>query len=131
MSLPSTLGAINLLPDVEKRAIYTRVIPTELIVRFQLNSYLVDKEGHDLIQLKAIPGSSSVELSLYHKYGFRDPILYGHITDTLNGQLHILLYILNDPDSQRFNVDQLPNGTPTKFGIRHRNIEADNTLIKK
>lgn len=125
MSLPSTLGAINQLPDVEKRVIYTRVIPLELIDRFHLNPYFVNKKGQDLLRLKAAPGSTSVELSLYHKYGFQDPIIYGHITDTINGQLHILLYILNDPESHRFNVDQLRDGTPTKFGISHRNFEAE------
>jgi hypothetical protein len=125
MSLPSTLGAINQLPKSEKRLLYIRVIPPKILDHFHLNPYLVDKEGRDLLWLKAAPGSTSVELSLYHRYGFRDPLVYGHITDTINGQLHILLYILNDPESPRFDIDQLPNGTPTKFGTRHRNIEAE------
>jgi hypothetical protein len=125
MPLPSTLGAINQLPESEKRAIYMRVIPPELLDRFKLNPYLVDKYGQDLLLLKASPGSTSVEMSLYHKQGFQDPIVYGHITDTINGQLHILLYILNDPESPRFKVDQLPDGTPTKFGISHRNLDAE------
>lgn len=125
MPLPSTLGAINQLPESEKRAIYMRVIPSELLDRFRLNPFLVDKFGQDLLLLKASPGSTNVEMSLFHKHGFQDPIVYGHITDTINGQLHILLYILNDPDSPRYNVDQLPNGTPTKFGISHRNLNAE------
>jgi hypothetical protein len=36
-------------------------------------------------------------MRLYHKVDFPDPILYAHLTDTMNGQIHVLLYILNDP----------------------------------
>ena len=130
MSLPSTLSGINQLQSTEKRTIYTRVIPPELLDKFKLSPFLVDKDGHDLLKLNAPPDSTSVELFLYHKYGFPDPILYGHITDTINGKLHILLYVLNDPDSPRFDVDRLPDGTATEFGIRHRNIEAEISAMK-
>ncbi len=84
----STIGGVNLLSEHEKREIYRRVIPQELFERFKLNPYLVDKNGNSLISLKCKPGSTSVELSLYHEFGFRDPILYGHLTDTMNGQIH-------------------------------------------
>lgn len=126
----STIGGINLLPDHEKREIYRRVIPGELIERFKLNPYFTDNAGNSLIKLKCKPGSTSVELSLYHEHGFRDPILYGHLTDTMNGQIHILLYVLNDPTSPRFDVDVMPDGTPTKFGTFRRNIEAERDALQ-
>jgi hypothetical protein len=47
-----------------------------------------------------------------HKIDFPDPILYAHLTDTINGQIHVLLYILNDPDSPRFDVDKMPTAHP-------------------
>ena len=125
MSMPSTIGAINLLPEGEKRRIYTGIIPPVLFERFDLNPSLITAEGHDLLQLVCPPGSTSLELSLYHQAEFPDPIMYGHITDTLHGQLHILLYVLNNPDSPRFHIDRLPDGTPTKLGAEHRNIKAE------
>ena len=70
-------------------------------------------------------GASDVEMSLYHQADFPDPILYAHLTDTMNGQIHVLLYILNDPDATRFDVDKMPDGTPTRFGILKRNVEAE------
>lgn len=130
MSPPSTIGGINVLPVAEKRRLYSRIIPPEIFDRFHLNPFLTDVEGRDLLLLNCPKGSSSAELSLYHKHGFEDPILYGHITDTLNGQLHILLYNLNDPDSPRFDVDRLPDGTLTKFGTRSRNVEAEIAAMK-
>jgi acetoin utilization protein AcuC len=64
-------------------------------------------------------------MALYHRHGFPDPVVYGHVTDTLNGQLHILLYIINDPTGPRFDVDRMPDGQPTQFGTRARNLPAE------
>ena len=126
----STIGGINLLPTHEKREIYRSIIPDELLERYELNPYLSDIQGRSLLNLKARPGSSSVEISLYHEYGFRDPILYGHLADTMNGQIHILLYILNDPASPRFDVDVMPDGEPTRFGTSRRNLEAERNALQ-
>ncbi|MEA3350969.1 MAG: hypothetical protein U9Q82_10135 [Chloroflexota bacterium] len=125
MTAPSTIGGINLLPMAEKRRIYTHIIPPELVDRFHINPYLTDRNGHDLMHLDCPSGSTSTELSLYHRHGFPDPILYGHITDTINGHLHILLYVLNDPNSRRFDIDRIPNGSLTQLGVEHRNIDAE------
>jgi hypothetical protein len=121
---PSTIGGINSLPEKEKRAVYTRVIPRDLIERFHLPA-LDSQRIQNFLQFKFAPGSSDVEMSLFHEENFPDPILYGHLTDTLNGQIHILLYILNDPDSPRYNVDRMPDGLTTKFGTLRRNLDAE------
>jgi len=120
--IPSTIGGINRLPEQEKREIYSRYIPLDLIEKFGLGDLQHNK---DLLRFRFAEGSSDVEMMLYHQIGFPDPILYAHLADNINGQLHILLYILNDPDSPRFDVDRMPDGSPTQFGIRKRNIEAE------
>ncbi len=130
MSTPSTLGGINLLPEAEKRQLYARMIPMQLLARFHLNPYLVDRHGNDLLVLNSSYGSSSAEISLFHKADFPDPILYGHLTDTMNGQIHILLYVLNDPDSLRFDIDRLPDGTLTQLGAKYRHIDAEISAIE-
>ncbi len=122
--LPSTIGGINLLPEEQKRAIYSQVIPQELIDRFNMPGKDTTR-FKGLFEFKFRPGASDVELSLYHEQHFPDPVLYGHLTDTVSGQIHVLLYILNDPDSPRFNVDRLPDGSPTRFGTLKRNLEAE------
>lgn len=122
---PSTISGINRLPPQEKEAIFTRLIPDELIAHFQIPPNWQDASGNTLLKINSRDGSSAAEMELRHIHDFPDPILYGHITDTLNGQVHVLLYILNDPASPRFDVDRLPDGTPTQFGTTHRNIEAE------
>lgn len=123
--MPSTISGINRLPRAEKRAHYVQTIPPELLEAFHIPPSLQDAEGRDLLELKCPAGSSDAEMSLFHYAGAPDPVFYGHIADTLSGQIHILLYGLNDPTIQRFNVDRLPDGTKTKFGTQHRNLKAE------
>jgi hypothetical protein len=127
---PSTINGVNRLAEEVKRDIYTRLIPPPLFETFNLSDDLKDSAGNDLLDLKSPTGSSSTELALYHQHGFRDPVLYGHITDTLNGQIHVLLYILNDPGSPRFDVDRMPDGRPTEFGTRCRNLAAEQAAME-
>lgn len=122
---PTTITGINKLPEQEKREIYTRMIPKDLLDRFNLSEDFHDQYGNDLLSFKYQSGSPSVEMVLKHKIDFIDPIQYGHLTDTLNGQIHVLLYILNDPESPRFDVDRLPDGQKTVFGTQSRNIDAE------
>jgi hypothetical protein len=124
---PSTIGGINKLPENEKRTIYARYVPKELIEKFGLRDLTSNK---DLLQFRFAAGSSDVEMRLYHQAGFPDPILYAHLTDTLNGQIHVLLYILNDPASARFDVDKMPDDAPTKFGTLRRNIKAEKAALE-
>ena len=124
---PSTIGGVNKLPEAEKRAIYARYIPKELIEKFNLSQLA---QNEDLLKFRFASGSSDVEMYLYHQVGFPDPLLYAHLTDTLNGQIHILLYILNDPNAPRFDVDKMPDGSRTRFGTLKRNIEAEKAAME-
>ena len=123
---PSTIGGINQLTEHEKREIYARYIPAELIEKFNLHDLA---HNQDLLQFHFAPGSSDVEMRLYHQVDFPDPILYAHLADNITGQIHVLLYILNDPSSPRFDVDKMPDGRPTQFGIRIRNLEAETAAL--
>ncbi len=123
----STIGGINKLPEEEKRSIYSRYIPRELIERYDLPGLT---ERQDLLQFRFAEGSSDVEMRLYHQPDFPDPVLYAHLADTMNGQIHVLLYILNDPESPRFDVDRMPDGSPTRFGTLKRNLEAEKAAME-
>ncbi len=125
----STIGGINLLPEAQKREIYSRIVPKQLLERFKLPA-LDTMRAESFLKFKSAPGSTDVEMSLYHETRFPDPILYGHLTDTMNGQIHVLLYILNDPDAPRFNVDRMPDGSMTRFGTLQRNLEAEQAALR-
>ena len=127
---PTTISGINRLPQTQKREIYSRLIPPELLTIFNLSTDLVDDSGNDLLKLNCPSGSTTTEMQLHHRIDFPDPILYGHITDTLNGQLHILLYVLNNPNSPRFDVDRMPDGSKTVFGTKIRNLDAEKAAME-
>lgn len=127
---PSTISGINRLPEPKKRELYARVVPPALLERFGIDPGFKNAAGQDLLVINAPPGSSGTEMGLYHQADFPDPVLYGHITDTINGQLHVLLYVLNDPDSPRFDTDRMPDGTPTQFGTQTRNLAAEQAAME-
>lgn len=122
---PTSIAGINMLPWEEKLAIYSRFIPNELMEAFSIPSSFADESGNVLLSISCDEGSSDVEVDLRHQFGAEDPLLYAHLTDTMNGQIHVLLYVVNDPTSPRFDVDRLPDGTPTRFGVLARNSEAE------
>ena len=124
---PSTIGGINKLPENEKRATYARYIPKELIKKFNLSDLT---NNQDLLKFRFAEGSSDVEMMVYHQKDFPDPILYAHLADSMHGQIYVLLYILNNPVSPRFSVDKMPDGRPTQFGIRIRNIDAEKAAMQ-
>ena len=120
-----SIAALNQHPENEKRDIYTRFIPPEILVRFGISHDFKDVLGNNLLNLKCRPGSTDAVLELKHAVDAEDPLLYTHLTDTMNGQIHVLLYIVNDPNSPRYDVDKMPDGTKTEFGIFRRNLEAE------
>jgi acetoin utilization protein AcuC len=126
----SSIATILRLPHSEQRNLFLQLIPREVIDKFQLNSNMIDDEGRDLICLSGEADTQSLEVSIFHEYGFEDPLIYCHITDTLNNQIHVLLYIMNDPSSPRFDVDIMPDGTRTIFGAEVRNLEAEQAAME-
>jgi hypothetical protein len=129
MSLPSTIAGLNDLPLEIKRDTYSKIIPPELLDMFNISSDLIDTTGVDLFHLTCDPGTSDVELALYNSADAQDPIIFGHLTDTIHGQLHILLYGMNNVNTPRFDVDKLPDGTKTNFGYNKRNLAAEEEAL--
>ena len=125
MSTPRSIASVNSLPHDEKTTIYRRFIPHSLMEKFEIVDGFLDQNGNNLLSIKCREGTTDVVLDLRHKVDAPDPLLYAHLADTLNGQIHVLLYIVNNPNSPRFDVDRMPDGSPTKFGIFKRNIEQE------
>lgn len=127
---PRSISAVNKLDFEMKVDIYTRFIPEPLLDRFQIPPTFVDSSGNQLLRLRCEPGTVDVVIELKHVFDALDPLLYAHLTDTVNGQIHVLLYVVNDPTSERFDIDRMPDGTKTQFGIFKRNIDAEEAAMK-
>jgi len=121
-----SIGGLNKLSESDRLDHVRLLIPPALFERYHINpDTFADEEGCPLVNWVGAPGTTSVEFSLYHQHAATDPLMYFHITDTISLQLHILLAVVNDPDSPRFDVDRMPDGSKTHFGIFKRNLEAE------
>jgi hypothetical protein len=122
---PRSIGSVNQLPQPVKEALYARFIPDLLMTQFAIPRDFRDAQGRRLLDLRCASGATDVVLALRRRADDPDPVLYAHLTDTVMGQVHVLLYVVNDPESQRFDVDRMPDGTPTQFGTARRNLAAE------
>ncbi|MCP4537468.1 MAG: hypothetical protein GY832_10010 [Chloroflexi bacterium] len=124
-----SIGQINRLSTEQMLQVYRQLVPLEILHRFRIDPHtLADSEGRVLYECQ--PGISSVEVSLRHTWDAQDPALYLQLADTPNNQIEVVLFIVNDPYSERFNTDRLPDGTLTYFGTLERNIEEEKRAMR-
>ncbi len=116
-----SIGQVNALPEEERSRAYQSLLPLDVLRRFD-----IDLEGRssdtDSSLFTIAPKRTSVALALRHVPDAEDPLLYLQLADTTTGQIEVVMFIVNDPDSDRFDTDHLPDGTPTHFGTVRRNI---------
>ncbi len=125
MNFPPSIREINQLPDAEKSQIYATLIP-ELVFRdYQIDPNTLTRHGKPAVFFQYRPGSRALELWVKRDPADRDPIIYLNMCDTFTHQLLVLLVVVNDPDSPRFNIDIDLEGNPTLFGTTTRNLFAE------
>jgi len=126
---PNTIRGINDLPPADKDAIYQTLIPAWVYSMFGISpDNMID--GAPSIRKRCPAGSSTVELSVFHVAGATEPVIYLHMGDTLTSQLIVLLVVINDPASPRFDVDVDEHGRPNALGTRVRNIRQEQRALE-
>jgi hypothetical protein len=125
-----SIAGVNRLAEAERWQVYAGLIPAELLQAVHISASLRDSQGRALLTVHARSGGPDVVLTLHHEVGAPDPVLFAHLTDTIHGQVHVLLYIINDPFSPRFDVDVMPDGRSTRFGTVLRNLEAETKALE-
>lgn len=126
-----SIAGLNNLTASEKLSYLKLIVPVRLLESFGINPHtLADAQGQLLAFWEGQPGQSDVEVSLYRQLTDEDPVVYFHLTDTLSQQIHILLAVINDPDSPRFDIDRLPDGISTHFGTVARNLPAEEAALQ-
>ncbi len=122
----ASLREINRLPDPIRRAIYRTLIPDFLLERYGIDPVtLSDPEGRPLVEIEAPTGSPDVRIRIWRRADDRDPLVDLHFAETMHNQIIVLLFMTNDPESPRFDVDRDWQGRPTKYGTMGRNIEME------
>jgi hypothetical protein len=125
-SLLNSLATINELPEDVRDQVYHTLLLDDLMERFNIDKVtLCNPRGEKVVIVDASPHTGLVEIRLWRQLGDRDPALYIQLVDTVNNQMLVLLFVTNDPDAPRFQVDRDWGGEPTKFGTLTRNREAE------
>lgn len=129
--LPHTIREINDLAEVDKHEIYKRLLPQWVYEKYGINAdNPEERRNPPIIYFRCPKGSRAVEVIVKQRATDLDPLFYINIADTLNHQLIVLLIIVNDPDSPRYNTDFDKYGNPTQFGTITRNIPAEIEAMK-
>ncbi len=119
-----SIAQINALPADQRAQVYSSLLPLDIISQFEIDLG-IDAGSLSSSFFSIVPKRTSVKLSLRHVPDADDPLLYLQLADTTMGQIEVILFIVNDPSSERFDIDRLPDGTPTYFGTLRRNIEEE------
>ncbi len=130
MNIPSSIREINALPDKEKQSIYKLLLPDWLYTTYDIDRDSLTKNGLALVKFRCPNGSRAVEIIAKRDISDRDPLLYVNIADTFNNQLLVLLVVVNDLDSPRFDTDIDEYGNSTQFGTTGRNLVAEELAMK-
>ncbi|GAB4524341.1 MAG: hypothetical protein OHK0046_38970 [Anaerolineae bacterium] len=129
---PNSIREINSLPEDQKLAIYRTLLPEWLFTRYGIErkTLRIAVDNQPIVTFRYPEGSRAMEIIVKRRVTDLDPMLYLNMTDTFNGQLLVLLVVVNDPDAPRFNTDVDLNGNRTQFGTISRNIPAELAAMK-
>lgn len=122
----TSLAAINQMPLEWRDAIYRSLIHAGLLERYQIDPHTFRNPlGENVVVIDATPRIGAVEIKIWRQLSDRDPVVYFQLADTANDQLAVLLFVIADPASPRFDVDRDWGGEPTKFGTLTRNVPTE------
>jgi hypothetical protein len=117
---------VNSLPELVKESVYRYLLPLQVLTDYGIDpDSLCDIQGNRLVTFTCPEGSRLVEVDVRPESGFPDPLLYLELTDTRLNQIEVVLFLVNDPASERFETDRDWRGERTKFGTFRRNIPAE------
>jgi hypothetical protein len=121
-----SLHQINEYPQPVKENIYRDLLPLPLLEAYDIDpDTFCDADGNRLARFNCPAGSRVVEIDVRPSCGFPDPMLYLEMADNRLNQIEVLLFVVNDPTSERFETDRDWRGERTKFGTRTRNIPEE------
>jgi hypothetical protein len=126
-----SIRQINQLPENTKAGIYRQLLPVTLLEQFGIDPHsLCDASGNRLVTFTSPAGSRLVEIDVRPEAGFRDALFYLELTDTRLNQIEVLLFVVNDPSSERFDTDRDWTGERTMFGTLRRNIPEETRAMR-
>jgi hypothetical protein len=104
----TSLRGINRLPFEIKERVYASLIPLDLFASYGVDRFsLMDREGQKALQFDFPPETGNVKIAFRRSRSENDPIVFIQLSDTRYEEVEFEWIIINDPDSERFNINRL------------------------
>ena len=124
--LPVSIHAINQFSQGAKKRLYRTLISPQLLTAYDINPITWrGPDGEKHVMIVAPPEKGLVKIVVKDRADARDPLAYLELVDTSFNGINVVLLVLNDPNSPRFDIDISEDGEPTLFGTVHRNRAAE------
>jgi hypothetical protein len=122
-----SIAKLNRLPKEERNSIYLRLIPEPIFEMFRIDRQtLVNQYGEKIVTGIFPPEENFACIEVRYKAGDKDCIYSCQVSlEAFMQSLYLDFLIINDPFSERFNVDVDESGKDTLLGIRSRNIPEE------
>jgi len=123
---------INHLPPEERTKVFRNLIPSSIfsLFGFDRNSLLND-QGDRVVQFHTPETHGFASIDIKQKPDDLDSIFFLQISDTpFMDNLELSFLVINDPRSERFNIDQDEEGRDTLFGTSLRNVTEEKRAMK-
>jgi len=122
-----SIAELNRFPREERNRIYIQLIPPSIFERFNIDpKTLLNPFGERVVTGFFPPDENLGLIEVRHRSGDNDCIFSCQVSlETFMQSLHLDFIIINDPFSDRFNIDLDQEGRNTFFGTLYRNIPEE------
>jgi hypothetical protein len=123
---------INQMSQLEKEGLYRFLIPPSLYRRFQINPLTFsDYEGRRLARFYCPEREETVMVEIKSHLEDPDPLFSIQVSDGADySQLSWDFLVVNDPESERFQVDIDDRGRDTLWGRASRNLAEEEKALR-
>ena len=127
----TSIQEINALPREVAEALYVRLIPEELLERFEIApATLCDATGARLVRITALPDKSWARVEVRASADDRDPALLVDVDTSPLAVPELAFVQITDPRRPRYAIDRDQDGRDTLFGTVSRNLEEELRAMK-
>jgi hypothetical protein len=122
-----SIAKLNQLPKEERNSIYLRLVPAAIFEMFHIDRRtLMNPFGERVVTGIFPPDENFACIEVKYRAGDKDCIFSCQVSlEAFMQSLYLDFLIINDPLSERFNVDVDEFGRDTLLGTRWRNIPEE------
>jgi hypothetical protein len=130
--LNSTIAELNRFPKEERDLLYLLLVPPSIFEKFKIDPQsLTNPYGEKVVTGIFPPDANFGCIEVRYRSGDNDCIFSCQVSlEAFMQSLHLDFLVINDPFSERFNVDIDEMGRDTLFGTRSRNIPEEVRAIE-